>query len=141
MTAFGDILSAMLDEPEGAPSGSPRPSDFDDQARLFECEIAAASLRVAPAEAQPAWAVALEVQLPCSADELRRAFRKRAFRTHPDREGGSHEAFLQTQALLDEALADLRSRDARRSEPSRRRYAAAPAPRGSRRSAGCVAYA
>lgn len=53
---------------------------------------------------RPRWAVELGVELPCDAQAVRRAFRRRALQTHPDRPGGSHEAFLRLQQALEEAL-------------------------------------
>ena len=48
-----------------------------------------------------------QVPAGCAIDvaDVMRAFRRLAFKTHPDRPGGSHDAFLHTRALLDEALA------------------------------------
>lgn len=123
-------------------SREPRPSRLDDALRRLESELArlcALGLRE-DAPSAPAWAIALDLQLPCTVQELRRAFRKLAFRTHPDREGGSHEAFLRTQALLEEALADLGRREAHRPERAPRRYPAASL-RTQGRSAGFTAFA
>lgn len=53
---------------------------------------------------RPSWAVELDLDLPCDAQSARRAFRRRALETHPDRPGGSHEAFLRSVQALDEAL-------------------------------------
>ena len=67
-------------------------------------------LSVAPANApRPAWAVELGVELPCDASSVRRAFRRRALQTHPDRPGGSHEAFLRSMRALDQGLSALAS--------------------------------
>lgn len=67
------------------------------------------------AQERPAWAVALQLELPCTVQELKRAFRRQALKSHPDRPGGSHEAFLRTTALFEEAMAYLKS--ARATEP------------------------
>jgi len=49
----------------------------------------------------------LGLDTPRTLAEARHAFRRMALQTHPDRPGGSHEAFLRTQALYDEARAAL----------------------------------
>jgi hypothetical protein len=65
--------------------------------------------RLAPSRvAQAPWAGELGLTLPCDIDAVKHAFRRLAFRTHPDRPGGSHAAFLRAQELLEEALAWLR---------------------------------
>lgn len=57
---------------------------------------------------RPRWAAELDVDPSCGVDGLRRAFRRRALETHPDRPGGSHEAFLRCQRALEEGLAVAR---------------------------------
>jgi hypothetical protein len=42
-------------------------------------------------------------QVPASADEVKRAWRAAAMRTHPDR-GGSSSAFVQTQAAMEAVI-------------------------------------
>ena len=59
--------------------------------------------------AAPAWAVELGVSLPCSMLELKRAFRRQVLLTHPDRPGGSHEAFLRTKLIFEQALEYLKN--------------------------------
>jgi hypothetical protein len=54
---------------------------------------------------RPLWAVELGVELPCDVPTVHRAFRHLAKRTHPDCAGGSHQAFLEAQRVLREALA------------------------------------
>ena len=70
--------------------------------------VAAATAQIALRVSRPAWAEALCVELPCSEDGLKQAFRRRAFETHPDRPGGSHEAFLAVRAAQEEGLAAIR---------------------------------
>ncbi len=53
-------------------------------------------------ETPPAIA-ALGLRLPCSEDDLKRAYRKRVKRLHPDH-GGDERRFLQLQAQFEEAL-------------------------------------
>lgn len=142
MSPFGEILASLLESPEAPVPREPRPSLFDDALRRFECEIARLC-STGPREDEspaPAWAIALDLRLPCTVPEVRRAFRKLAFRAHPDREGGSHGAFLRAQALLEEALVDLGRREAHRNERAPRRYPAAPL-RAQGRSVGFGAYA
>ncbi len=57
----------------------------------------------------PSWAMTIGVPFPCTETELKRSFRKRAFETHPDRPGGSHEAFLSVSRALDEGVKALAS--------------------------------
>ncbi len=143
MSPFGEILASLLEAPEAPAQHAARPSLFDDAVRRFEREIArlgSTSLRADEAPG-PAWAIALDVRLPCTVQELRRAFRKLAFRTHPDRAGGSHEAFLRTQALLAEALVDLGRREAQRSELAPRRYPSASLRAQGRAHTGFTAFA
>lgn len=108
MTPFEQVFRRALEEDE-----RPAPTPFGDAVRAFEARVAAASMSV-PVRARPAWAVELGVEVGCTADELRRAFRRRALETHPDRPTGSHEAFLRTRAAYDRALAWLEGRAARR---------------------------
>lgn len=104
MSEFARILQGFLDADEPAPPPSPR---FADAIADFETQVAVLSVeKVVTAPAFP-WAAELGVTLPCSAAELKRAFRKRAFETHPDRPGGSHEEFLRVQELVAQAQRDL----------------------------------
>jgi hypothetical protein len=48
---------------------------------------------------------------PYSLEEAKRAFRRLAFKTHPDRPGGSRADFLQAQASLREAIAAIERGD------------------------------
>lgn len=47
----------------------------------------------------------LGVAPSCSADDVRRAFRKKALLAHPDRPTGSHTAFVELQRAEQRALA------------------------------------
>lgn len=96
MGALDRRLEAWLDEP------APRRA-FADAVRAFE--QAAHEVAVRAHAERPRWARELDVAFPCSADEARRAFRRLALRVHPDRPGGSHDAFVRAQGWLDEALA------------------------------------
>jgi hypothetical protein len=57
----------------------------------------------------PAWAMTIGVHFPCTEIELKRSFRQRAFETHPDRPGGSHEAFLDVSRALEEGVRAIAS--------------------------------
>ena len=62
----------------------------------------------------PAWArnqtprsiAALGLMIPCSVDDLKRAYRSKVMQLHPDR-GGDQRRFLLLQAEFEEALAIL----------------------------------
>ena len=91
---FASILADAV-----ARQGAPTP--FADAVAAFELDVARATMGRVEA---PAWARVLGVAGPCTEQELRAAFRRRAFETHPDRAGGSHAAFLRTKSALDEGL-------------------------------------
>jgi len=55
----------------------------------------------------PLWARTLGCSYPCTKEQLKRSFRQRAFETHPDRPGGSHEAFLAVTRAFEEGLLAL----------------------------------
>jgi hypothetical protein len=93
------LEEALCVEPE-APAESP----FKRSLRMFEGALAALESADGFALAAPL-ARELGIELPCTVADVKRAFRRLAFATHPDRQGGSHAAFLRAQALLDEALA------------------------------------
>jgi hypothetical protein len=101
VSLFAELLDEALTRPF-----EPRPqAPFEESLRAFEQVLAAL-----PASSQPpraTWAAELGIVLPCTLDDLKRAFRRLAFETHPDRPGGSHQAFLRARALLDQALASL----------------------------------
>ena len=58
------------------------------------------------------WETTLGLTFPCTHEDVRRTFKRRALDTHPDRPGGSHEAFLAVRAARDEAFAALDHVDA-----------------------------
>lgn len=50
------------------------------------------------------FAAVLKLRWPCSRTELTRAYRRRVLETHPDRPGGSHEAFIAVRSAYETAL-------------------------------------
>jgi hypothetical protein len=98
----------MLD---AALAGPPEPraeTPFEQSLRVFECALASLGSVDGFTPTTP-WARELGIDTPCTVADVKRAFRRLAFATHPDRPGGSHEAFLRAQALLDEALTSPRA--------------------------------
>lgn len=71
-------------------------------ARLDSASIASLSL------ALPAWAETLRVSPFADESDLRRAWKRRAFESHPDR-GGSSSEFVAVKNALDEALSAARA--------------------------------
>lgn len=57
----------------------------------------------------PAWARTLAAPFPCTERQLRAAFRKRAFDTHPDRGGNAHD-FIEARRALETGLRELAER-------------------------------
>lgn len=109
MRTFDEILeAAMNDLSAAAPAqGHARPVAGTDVA----AQVADATARAMFIEATPVgpvWARTLRVSLPCTEGSLKQAFKRVAFETHPDRPGGSHEAFLAVRAAHDEGLAAVR---------------------------------
>jgi hypothetical protein len=106
VTTFAQVLESALREPAPAPCRAPAfpaPPSFEAfQAALDRLPLEHRGGR------RPGWAVELDLTLPCDAQAARRAFRRRALQTHPDRPGGSHEAFLRSVRALDEALSAVR---------------------------------
>jgi hypothetical protein len=68
---------------------------------------ASVSASLAAADERPRWARVLGVRVDCDEEQVRQAYRRRAFETHPDRPGGSHEAFLAVRRAHEEAVAVL----------------------------------
>lgn len=64
------------------------------------------------------WSAVLGTSLPCSADDVRSAFRAQALKVHPDR-GGSEQAFVRLKAAYDCALRDVGGVDGRRASDDR----------------------
>ena len=85
------------------------PTPFADAVAAFEQGLMRAAAQVAGSEV-PVWARILQVFPDCSERDLRAAFRRRAFETHPDRPGGSQAAFLEAQRALTMGLAVLARR-------------------------------
>ena len=106
VTSFAQHLQAAMNRGESKPK---EPSPFADALRAFEQSLDSARLTAATVQSEGAsgWVAALGLTLPCTIEDVKRAFRRLAFQTHPDRPGGSHDAFLEAQALLHRALADL----------------------------------
>lgn len=102
MTAFRQVLEDILRrEAETARRES---GSFTRTVISFEDMVS--DIRELPAPARrPTWAEELGLDLPCDARAIKSAFRRLARRTHPDCSGGSHDAFLRAQRVLDEALA------------------------------------
>jgi hypothetical protein len=104
--SFRGVLEDALQATDGdAAREEPKPS-AGDFARVLS------GTRYAGQHRAP-WAVELGLELPCDEHAARRAFRRLALRTHPDRPGGSHQAFLRARKALEEALAALRAREPR----------------------------
>jgi hypothetical protein len=97
VTPFEQVLEAALRDTPASPDAA----CFEAAVRAFEVQMAEA-LHSAPIIGEAAELVLGQGQSR-SMDELRRWFRRMALLTHPDRPGGSHEAFLRAQALYDEA--------------------------------------
>ncbi len=121
---FADLLAEEI-----AREGAATP--FADAVAAFERGMAYESIRCAVIPL-PEWAALLGVAPRCSETELRSAFRRRAFETHPDRTGGSSAAFLRARRAFEEGLSALAEHE--RSEPpverqtQRRPYPPTPAP-------------
>jgi hypothetical protein len=99
VTQFADFLDAALEAPAEPRNETP----FEQSLRVFECALATFA-DADSASPTSAWARELGIEGTCTVEDVKRAFRRLAFATHPDRPGGSHEAFLRARALLDEAL-------------------------------------
>jgi hypothetical protein len=116
VSQFADLLQAALAGP-----AEPRPeTPFERSLRMFEGTLATLAGADGLVSAAP-WTRELGIDLPCTVADVKRAFRRLAFATHPDRPGGSHEAFVRAQALLDQALASPRPA-ARKPERAALRY-------------------
>lgn len=107
MSDFAAVLARVMSELQtGGLDGSPHGCGYRASARGQAATSRPFEARRA-LESRPSWAAALGISVPCTERELRVAFRRLALRTHPDRPGGSHEAFLGARAALDQALAAL----------------------------------
>lgn len=112
MASFAEVLESVLEETAPTPAAV---GGFERVLASFTDRVAEAAARfsTAPSEPEGVRDLVLGVDVPRTMAELRWAFRRMALQTHPDRPGGSHEAFLRTQALFEEAsrvLAGERSR-------------------------------
>ena len=91
-----------------------------------------------PAWAAPAIPTCLAefgLQLPCSEEELKAAYRERVKRSHPDR-GGDRRRFLKLQQHFEQALALVREEQSSANETTRGRTTTYDAPPGRRTSRG-----
>ena len=91
-----------------------------------------------PAWAAPAIPTCLAefgLQLPCSEEELKAAYRERVKRSHPDR-GGDRRRFLKLQQHFEQALALVREEQSSAHETTRGRTTTYDAPPGRRTSRG-----
>lgn len=119
VSAFADVLEAALNaEPEPSRAGA-----FEGAVRAFEAAVAESPTASDVAPPRPSWATTLGVQVPCTVEDVRRAFRRLAFETHPDRPNGSQEGFLRACEALEGALAALRALGP--TLPGARRYTSA----------------
>jgi len=107
VTLFAQALEGALSQEEdiGEAACAPALPGLD--------AILTALPREAPPDRRPLWAQELDLPLACDGDDVRRAFRRLARKTHPDCHGGSHEAFLRAVEARDEALATVRETPAR----------------------------
>lgn len=106
MGTFADVLFAALrrEEARGRDPGVKAPG-----APAMVDLHASVAASLAAEDARPAWARTLGLSLGCDEEQVRRAYRRLVFETHPDRPGGSHEAFLAVRLAHDEAMAALRA--------------------------------
>ena len=77
--------------------------------------LAASAFRGIPAWARrhtPPSIASLGLFLPCTEEEVKRAYRQRVMRLHPDH-GGDQRRFLSLQAQFEEAMAIVRGQAAR----------------------------
>jgi len=138
--SFAQILQTLMQATASAPT---RRQPADDALRTFEDAIGRGRLddRVVQKDhAGEAWVDVLGLTLPCSVADIKRAFRRVALATHPDRPCGSHEAFLAAQAALRRALEAVEHARCARTMPMTHRngYAAA---RPSRATGSLLTYA
>jgi hypothetical protein len=102
MTRFSELLEEEYLRQESAARNA---TSFAESLRALSDHVIHGALESATPGAEDAFV--LGVGTPRDLYELKRAFRRMALETHPDRPGGSHAAFLRTQALFEEALLGL----------------------------------
>jgi hypothetical protein len=105
-SAFAEVLQEAFAEVTVAPGQS---ASANARGRAADIDPSTAAPTFVADLRKPSWAEELGVELPCDRHDIERAFRRLAFRVHPDRPGGSREAFLRATRLLDEGLAWLRA--------------------------------
>jgi hypothetical protein len=106
-SAFAEVLRRAFAE---VADGRGRSPSANPGRRAADVEVSAAGLSFVADGCKPSWAEGLGVELPCDRRDIEKAFRRLAFRVHPDRVGGSREAFLRATRLLEEGLEWLRAR-------------------------------
>ena len=106
MYSFADYLRVELNKPgvSAPPRQAPRGYSFDSALHDFDWALRTAQAEEPAATPVPPCLERLGLTLPCTEVQIKQAFRSLALRTHPDLPGGSHEAFLEAKAALDEAL-------------------------------------
>jgi hypothetical protein len=124
-SAFAEVLRQAFVEVAGAPEPSP---SANLGGRAADVDVSAAGLSFVADGRKPSWAEELGVELPCDRNDIGRAFRRLAFRVHPDRAGGSREAFLRATRRLEEGLEWLRARTPPQAVAARFRGVPGPAP-------------
>jgi hypothetical protein len=95
---LADELGELTDNRSAAAPNDPLLAAFERELDAMRTRAFVASPRMCAAAQE------LGLELPCTAQDIARAFRRLAFKTHPDRPGGSHEAFLRAKALFREAV-------------------------------------
>ncbi len=96
MGTFADALASALRRAEAGAGAS--------VARSVDLDSAAAAAVAATVDPRPAWARTLGLPGPeCTVDEVKRAFRRLALETHPDR-GGASASFVAVTRAYDEAM-------------------------------------
>ena len=115
MTRFSDLFEEECLRQESTTKVA---SPFTETLQTLHDRVIYSELEGATLDADASDAYVLGVGVPKNIYELKRAFRRMALETHPDRPGGSHAGFLRTQALFEEALLELREPPPPPSAPS-----------------------
>ena len=103
-TSFADMLADALSETAEKTRPAPE-SPFAQSVRAVESRVASATIASMQPDV-PAWARTLNVSPFAAESDLKKAFKRRAFETHPDR-GGSPTLFIAAKRALDEALSSV----------------------------------